>query len=235
MIRTVTRLGRAGQFFAETMTEIVFPPRCASCGHRGVWVCEECLPGVTLIEQVGCERCGVTRGSQCVCDEIEPGLDMIRAAAIYDAWLRTAIHHFKYDGEYARYRHLADLMMAPLARFGVDITLVPVPLHRKREMRRGYNQAALLARELGTRAGVQVEPMLERVIETHQQVGLSAADRALNVRNAFAATAGARCAGERVVLIDDVFTTGATLGACAMALKHAGASWVGALTIARES
>jgi ComF family protein len=190
---------------------------------------------VALIEQVGCERCGVPQGSRCVCDEIDPGLDMVRSAAIYDAWLRTAIHHFKYDGEHARFRHLAGLMTSPLLAFGIDITLVPVPLHRTREARRGYNQAALLTKELGARIGLPVEPTLERVIETQRQVGLSAADRALNVRNAFAVIATAKCVDKRIVLVDDVFTTGATLGACAIALKRAGAAWVGALTIAREA
>ena len=141
---------------------------------------------------------------------------------------------FKYEGESARATHLANLIAPNLSAFPSDSLLVPVPLHPTRERRRGYNQATLLARELGKSSGLAVAPALLRAVETRQQVGLSAAERAVNVRGAFTRSIGNDLAGQACILIDDVTTTGATLGACAEVLKGAGAGFVGALTVARD-
>jgi ComF family protein len=114
----------------------------------------------------------------------------------------------------------------------VDV-IVPVPLHPARLRRRGYNQAALLARELGRRVGLPVEERaLQRVRATRSQMRLSAADRRRNVQGAFRCADG-RVRGRRVLLLDDVCTTGATLEACADALRAGGAESVWALTLAR--
>jgi ComF family protein len=111
--------------------------------------------------------------------------------------------------------------------------IVPVPLHRSRHRERGYNQAELLARELGKLISLPVEPALLKARATRPQVGLTAEERATNVRGAFESPGDLPIAGRRFVLVDDVLTTGATLSACAEALSAAGAHWVGAVTIAR--
>jgi ComF family protein len=165
---------------------------------------------------------------------LSPALDLVRSAAWYQGWLRTAIASFKYEGESARAAHLSALAVSLVPEFGLDIVLVPVPLHTSRERRRGYNQAERLAVGIGRSTEIAIEQILRRTVSPARQVGLTADQRALNVRGAFAVVAGTDVAGLRFVLIDDVFTTGATLGACATTLKSGGAAWVGALTIARE-
>lgn len=162
---------------------------------------------------------------------------MVRAAALHTEPLRTAIHQMKYESSPA--------LAAPLARYLVaayrrpewralphPITgVTPVPLHAERQAERGYNQSELLARAFcaAVRLPLQ-EGWLARVRLTQQQVGLDAAARAANVSGAFAAHPEVR--GQAILLIDDVFTTGATLDACAHAARQAGAAAVYGLTLA---
>jgi ComF family protein len=235
MLRDGARgLRGTGQRIARVAIDVVFPPRCAGCGHRGTWVCDRCKGDVLLFERPWCPRCGSPKDAPCICAELSPALDLVRSAAWYHGWLRTAITSFKYEGESARAAHLANLADSLMPEFGADNVLVPVPLHPSRKRRRGYNQAERLAIEIGRSTGIAIEQVLRRTVPTTRQVGLTADQRGINVRGAFAVVAGTDVAGLRFVLIDDVFTTGATLGACAATLKSGGASWVGALTIARE-
>jgi ComF family protein len=229
-----TELLRPVMRFARLAVEIVFPPRCAVCGRRGWWVCDECTPNCAAIVDPTCDRCGIPKDTPCRCSELSPALDRVRSAVWYEQWPRNAIVAFKYEGESARAPHLANLIAPNLTAFPSDSLLVPVPLHPTRERRRGYNQATLLARELSKSSGLAVAPALLRAVETRQQVGLSAAERAVNVRGAFTRSRGNDLAGQACILIDDVTTTGATLGACAEVLKGAGAGFVGALTVARD-
>jgi ComF family protein len=171
---------------------------------------------------------------KCVCFNLKSCLDMLRTAAVYEGWVRAAIISFKYEGERARAEHLAALAINLLPAFGQHVSLVPVPLHRKRERERGYNQSKLLADAIGRSGGIDVEQLLLRPVATPRQVGLSADERARNVADAFAVSTGIDLCDRRLILVDDVVTTGATLGACAETLKTAGAAWIGALTIARE-
>jgi ComF family protein len=151
--------------------------------------------------------------------------------------LREALHAFKFQGKRAVARPLGDLLAEagagyPSAR-GAGL-VVPVPLYPDRERERGFNQAALLAERLGRLWGVAVAAhALERTVATPAQTGLSAEERRRNVRGVFAAPRPARVAGQRVLLVDDVLTTGATADACARALMRAGAAEVGVLTVAR--
>ena len=140
----------------------------------------------------------------------------------------------RYDGMRPLAKALA-AKMAPVApRVGAVELVVPVPLHRSRRWRREFNQAELLARELSRLVGIPCRPGgLRRVRSTSPQAGLSHRQRRENVRGAFAATDAACIKGRRVLLVDDVMTTGATLDACARVLKVAGARYVGSLTLAR--
>jgi ComF family protein len=168
-----------------------------------------------------CPRCRRTRRF----------VDRGRAIGAYEGALRAIIHALKYEGR----RSLARPLGALMRRRGADLLegaacAIPVPLHPSRRRHRGFNQAADLARHVG----IPVVPALRRVRATPTQTGLPAAQRHRNVRDAFAVTrAAAPLAGRTVVLIDDVSTTGATLEACARALKHAGVGEVRALTAAR--
>jgi competence protein ComFC len=148
--------------------------------------------------------------------------------------MREAIHRFKYYNS----QNLATPLGKMMVSYWQDVRLpaeviVPVPLHTRRLRERGYNQAALLARELGKGVGLPVlEDALARVRETSPQVDLNAEERKENVRGAFHCPDG-RLAGKSVLLVDDVYTTGATLEACSLALKQRGVRTVWALTLAR--
>lgn len=184
-----------------------------------------------------CPHCGqgLPAGAACSgCAQRRPEIGGLRAAAYLEGPLRAAVHSFKYDGVRQLAGPLAGILYEGYRRHRppADV-LVAVPLHRTRHNWRGFNQSLLLAQALGERERLPVVSGLARVRETPSQVGLSARQRYANVENAFAWT-GRPLAGERILLIDDVCTTGATLEACAVALRQAGASSVWGLTLARE-
>jgi len=142
----------------------------------------------------------------------------------------------KYGDEPARAKHLGALLATVLDDLGRDALLCPVPLHPKRERERGYNQSLLVAKQAAGVLDIQVVPLLRRTRETAHQVGLDAAERWANVVGAFEVDRGmlAGRQGQRVVLVDDVMTTGATLQACALALQAAGVGRVDVATVARN-
>ena len=163
--------------------------------------------------------------------------DYARAGARYGDVTRAALHALKFAGRRAMAAPLGDL----LAEMGVDSLpvaapdlLVPVPLHRRRQRERGFNQALLLARRLGRAWGVPVRPdVLARVVETRPQTEVAPDARRSNVRGAFTLRRPELVAGRHVIIIDDIFTTGSTATACALAVKDGGAAVVGVLTVAR--
>ena len=216
------------------VVDAVFPARCAGCGHRGEWVCDECQPKITLLVQPWCRRCGVPTDSGCRCHELSSSIAAARSVAVYNGWMQSAIRLMKYENEPARIPSLGN-MMTPLAR-GLPYfdAFVLMPMHRSRHRRRGYNQAELLANELSRQIDRPVSQCLVRTRATQQQVGLSGDQRRENVAGAFGPAPGAKIAGQRFVLIDDVMTTGSSLNTCADVLQAAGAVWVGTLTLARE-
>ncbi len=216
--------------------DLLFPRRCVGCRSLGTWLCLDCRQTIALIEPPFCPRCGRPSQSDRVCAlcrHSPPSLAGIRSVGYHEGVLREAIHQFKYRDV----RGLAEPLGELLAGYVLEHPLpadvvVPVPLHPARLADRGYNQSALLARELGRRVGLPVvEESLLRVRHTRQQVGLSAEERRENVAGAFAC-GDDRLAGRRVLLIDDVYTTGATLNACGEALADAGAASVWGLTLA---
>jgi len=184
-----------------------------------------------------CIRCGrvIEREGICsTCRHYPLALDCLRVVASFGGVLQEAIHHLKYRNVKGLARPLGELLANQFqeASIPADI-IVPVPLHKEREKERGYNQAALLAGHLAQRVDLPLaERALERVRRTPPQVGLSARERWSNVAGAFRCT-GSDLLGHRVLLIDDVCSTGATLSACAQASRDGGAVAVYALTLAR--
>lgn len=225
---------RAATAAGRGLIEMLYPRRCAGCGRRGTWVCAACDAALPRFVPPWCHRCGVPRAAdRCHCANLSPALDGVRSVASFDGWLRSAILDLKYRDEWARADLLGDLLAEAVERMKPVDALVPVPLHPARQRRRGYNQAALLARRAGAAVGVPVNDALRRVRSTPRQVGSDAAGRRANVSGAFAA-ADEPLTGLRLVLIDDVITTGSTLGACAEVLRAAGAAEVRACTLGRE-
>ncbi len=227
--------------FPETLVgsllDLLFPPRCVVCRQVGTWLCPECANQIPLLLGPVCPCCGVAtpNGMLCrACQETPLRLEGIRSVASLRGPVRAAIHYLKYRHA----RELADPLGELMARYWWQNPLpaeviVPVPLHPSRLRRRGYNQAALLAWALSRRIGLPMEEdALCRVRDTASQMRLKAADRRRNVEDAFRCTTD-RLSGRRVLLVDDVCTTGATLEACADALRRGGAREVWALTLAR--
>ena len=165
------------------------------------------------------------------------GFDAAYCFGAYDGVLRQLIHLYKYGRMKSMARPLADLLVRALPRDERFDAVTPVPLHWRRLWSRGFNQSALLARSLARRSGIPMVPALRRTRSTAAQAGLSNSSRRKNVAAAFgvrrAGGFARKLAGRRILLIDDVLTTGATAAACANALKRAGAARVALLTIAR--
>ena len=229
----------------------LFPPRCGSCGQFSQAVfCARCASQLRAIVEPCCACCGqpfdvLARGADiCArCRQHPPAFERARSAWVFEGPPREAIHRLKYNRRFALAPRLARAVAAsPAARAMIDDwqpqLLVPVALHASRARARGFNQSTLLARELGVLFNVPALDLLQRTRRTPPQVGLDLRARRQNVRGAFIVDENlanaANLSGARILLIDDVFTTGATLDECARALRKSGASAVGALTIARQ-
>lgn len=215
----------------------LLPPRCGGCRALGAWLCAACRSRVRWLQEPLCRRCGRElefARSSCGCRKRLRTLSRIRAAAAYEGPLERAIHRFKYDGWRVLAPALAGLMADRLATAAPPgATIVAVPLHAGRQRARGYNQSELLAAELRRRFGLRAPSgRLTRLRDTPPQVGLDRPRRQTNVEGAFG-WRGAPLGREPVILVDDVATTGATLEACAAALREAGAGAVHGLTLAR--
>jgi ComF family protein len=193
-----------------------------------------------------CQQCGYAFASQNIatphplCGSCRRGLyafDFARAYATFEDPLKEIIHHFKYQSRRSLAHPLA-LRLAAVYRENAsafDVNLViAIPLHRSREAERGFNQATELARHFCRETSL---PLLERVLQriraTQIQAGLSRRERRINLKGAFQVTQPEKLSGKKILVIDDVFTTGATLNECAKILKHHGAARVCLLTLAR--
>jgi ComF family protein len=241
----------AGVSWMSAALDLIFPALCPACGARLAAgrrdpLCGACWTGIERIARPRCPRCGAagpdidgaaaveTAAACAACRDEPPVFDYACAAAQYRGSLREALHAFKFRGARALARPLGDLVLEQCAGVvAADVAaLVPVPLARDRERLRGFNQATLLAARVGAALGVPVRPRwLRRARATAPQSDLSAVERRENVRGAFGASRAV--AGLHVVVVDDVFTTGATAGECARALRAEGARRVGVLTVAR--
>ena len=218
----------------EPLLEVLFPTKCAGCGAPGAIWCDGCrrrLLPVTSLVCLACRR-GFPTGAPD--DRCGPSAPRAWAAAVYRAPLDRAITHLKYRADERLAQALAQSMAEVYRRERLSAScLVPVPLSRRRQRQRGYNQTELLGRALAGLLGLPSLPLAaERIRETGSQVGLEAGDRWANVHGAFSADASL-VRQETVLLIDDVHTTGATLAACSQALAQAGARRVLALTVGR--
>jgi ComF family protein len=216
---------------------LVLPPRCVGCRRLGVSLCPECISRFPRVEAPFCARCGgtaATDGLCARCSTLPLQIDCIRSVVYFEGTLREVVHLFKYNDRTILAEPMGDLMAAYWKQNPMEVdVVVPVPLHAARLRERGYNQAALLAHEMARRVGLAVDDgVLIRQRATASQIDLDVRQRRENVRAAFRCSSD-RLAGKRVLLVDDVCTTGATLEACSVALSEGGARSVQALTLAR--
>ena len=223
----------------QTGLDLLVPPKCVGCGRRGAEVCAACVADLRPLGPDVCPRCGLpsTEGRVCRrCLGKASPLRAILAGYSFDRTIRAAILAFKYRGRSRLAPFLASALATPLATRPLTIDLVvPVPLSVERSQVRGFNQAELLARPLASAQGWPVAVgALIRTRDTRQQTELPARERIGNVVGAFEVPDPACVAGKRVLLVDDVCTTGATLAACATPLLAAGAAGVWAIAVARD-
>lgn len=233
----------------ETVLGFLYPETCQICrleraGREEGFVCNHCQRKAHLIQPPFCERCGlpypgdITTAFECGnCREMDLHFKSARSAVIAGGVILDVIHRYKYKGELWFEPFLADLLVrqaAPALARGKWDMIVPVPLHPAKQRERGFNQAARLANRLSRAVKIPLNSgLLKRVQPTRTQTLLSRPQRAANVNRAFAPRSAQKLRGARIVLVDDVFTTGATTSACARILRSAGAGDVCVWTVAR--
>jgi ComF family protein len=227
----------------------LYPENCQLCGEqpataREGYVCRRCWTQVRFIRPPFCERCGLpypgdlTAPFECAnCREMELHFSAARSAVVARGLVREIIHRYKYQRALWFEPFLAGLLIReakPVLREQHWDFIVPVPLHPVKHREREFNQAGRLAMHLSAATGIPLQKkLLRRVISTATQTLLTREQRATNMRGAFRAKRGVRLGGKRIVLVDDVFTTGATTSACAQSLRAAGAGDVCVWTVAR--
>jgi ComF family protein len=236
-------VGSLARGATRSIVDFALPPRCPGCGlivaepHR---FCLDCWQSLRFLGEPCCGRCGLPfeydagEGAECgACLADPPRFDSLRAAVAYGDVARAVALKLKYAGRPGVAETMAQLMRRHLDETPGAV-LAPVPLHRWRIWRRGYNQSALIVRALARPAGLPFDlGLLERVKSTPPLRGLGRRERALAVRGAFRLGRGRDVSGRTILLIDDVFTSGATASACAKLLKREGAARVNILCWAR--
>ena len=233
------------------LLDIIYPPHCLICGRDPEpVVCEKCYAAFTPLPEPVCAVCGRPNEGNAPCRDCAEaanaggwGFDAARAAGVFAGALREGILRLKYEsqellgeplGAFLAERCVTDSLLTAELRHEID-AIMPVPLHRSRERKRGFNQAQLLAIPLAAQMDLPLwTHIVQRARKTAQQAAVSGADARRKNINAgdFAVPDPRRIAGKGVLLVDDVFTTGTTISACAAALKAAGARKVIAVTLA---
>ncbi len=226
----------------HSVLDFALPPRCGGCGAIVDEIdsfCADCWRKLDFLGQGGCVRCGLplraTEADTCGrCLAKPPRLDRIRSAVAYDEISRSIALRLKYGRKVALARTMSRYMLPLVGDLPAGTIIVPVPLHRSRLWSRGFNQSAIVARQLSRRTGLAVAvDALERIRQTPPLKGLNVRQRRRTVAGAFRANPKAELRGRTVVLIDDVLTTGSTANACARVLKRAGAARVELISWAR--
>jgi ComF family protein len=232
---------------AERLFQFLLPPQCPCCGkfleegQQGI--CPDCLSEILWIEPPFCSVCGIpflsnkAESHPCgACISKRKYFTMARALGGYDGSLREAIHRWKYEGKTYLSHSFGKWMAEGLNRYwdsNLFDLLIPIPLHKRRLRERGFNQAFLLVKELNYRTGIPYQKrILQKKRPTIPQVNLSSTEREKGVRGAFIITGREELEGKSILLVDDVYTTGATVNECSKVLLAGGAKRVDVLTLA---
>ena len=231
---------------ADHALDVVFPPTCIECegliedsSYRHI--CAGCAQKIILVRAPHCRTCGypffgmASEDRECAhCAGLQPRFGEGRTATLLQGPMRRLVHAIKYENSLFLLADVSAVVRANphFCEFLAGACLVPVPLHPRKRRERGYNQAELIARCFALAAGAEVVSLLERRVWTSTQTRLDREQRQENLKEAFARDpAVAAPANKRLVLVDDVFTTGATLNACAIALRRSGIGHVDVATL----
>jgi ComF family protein len=234
----------------KCLADVIFPPQCMACGkvlrEGKLSFCPDCFSQIEFIRSPLCLLCGQPFSEPGEGDHIcgdcllaAPAFSVARALGQYERVLMDVIHRFKYGGKTSLGERLGEFM-ADYRYPSLAITdyslIMPVPLHPRRLRQRGFNQALILAREISRRFSLQLDfSSLQRLVFTEPQVGLGKDRRDLNIRGAFQVPDAGRIKGEKIILVDDVYTTGSTVKECARILMQNKAEQVAVLTLARAT
>lgn len=231
------------------LVDIIFPPRCVTCEtilaeeEKGPF-CSLCFSKINIITSPLCTCCGIpfvgADTSNHICGDCivsQPAFSVARAVSRYEATLLEAIHRFKYNGKISIGEALGKVM-AEFEYSDLDITdysvVMPVPLHPKKLRARGFNQSVVLAREISKYFSLSLDFLtLKRHIYTEPQINLGKKERESNVRGVFSVTDPHKIQGQKIILVDDVYTSGSTVKECARILMKNKADKVAVLTLAR--
>lgn len=220
----------------EWCLDLLFPIECLSCGKEDSWVCESCWQQIRLCKSYCCPICkkGITGGQVCLKCQSKSFLNGVLVSAEYDdKIIHNLTHYLKYKNIKELAKPIAKILATTMQKIGFwdqDWVVMPVPLHKYRQRLRGFNQSELIAREIADKFNLSLDiNSLKRTRYTYPQMKLSRLDRLVNVQEAFSAS----CDCKKVILIDDVMTTGSTLQECAKALKKSGVKEVWAVVLAR--
>ncbi len=219
---------------------MVFPKICLNCGAEGEILCGFCRESL-VFSAPSCPVCGKRNFDGVLSDLCAERSSLRRFLAPFsyrEGLVRELIHAYKYEGVRELKTPFAEEILKLIKFYDIKVpsaaVLVPVPLHRSRQRERGFNQAGLLAEELGKRLNLEVIPLLKRARATEQQIEMKDyRARRENVARAFTLTNTASSAGRAIILVDDVSASGATLFECARVLREAGARTVWAVAVAK--
>lgn len=221
------------------LLDLFFPARCVSCGQLGNLFCNDCKADILTISSQTCPMCNKISPKGKFCGRCRPktALSGIASACYFrEGTIKEAIHSFKYENVHSLSINLSRLLIDLLGREKISFDVVCfVPITKKREGWRGYNQAEILAQAVADHFKKPLIPVLKKVKETKTQVGLPKKKREQNLRGAFRIKTGKlQIENKRILLVDDVVTTGTTLNECGRILKSAGAREIWAVTVAKE-
>jgi ComF family protein len=231
------------------LADIIFPPKCLTCNvipdHQETFsICPSCWSKIKFITSPICPCCGIpftgTDEPDHLCGDCivsKPAFSSARAVGHYEATILDAVHSFKYGRKIATGKLLGRFMATyTYPAFNIlDYTLImPVPLHPRRLKERGFNQSVILAREIAERHQIPLDFMtLKRDIYTEPQINLGKNERASNVRGAFDVRDPGKISNRKIILVDDVYTTGSTVKECSRILMKKGAASVAVMSLAR--
>src|SRR3972149_385224 len=230
------------QAVKENLLDCLFPKSCVGCGKKDTYLCENCKSKIVIIKAPTCLGCGKLKPKGQYCKTCRPkvGLTGVIIAAHYEEGpLKEAIHTFKYDFVYDLHEELSTFLAEALKRnnFKKNYLVTYVPLHRSKENWRGFNQSKLLAKNVSLKLKFElIEEALEKNKNTKRQIELKRGERFKNVEDTFRASAKYvdKVKGKRIILVDDIITTGATLNECAKALRDIGAKEVWGLVLGKH-